>query len=143
MTFVPVEVAFKDAVLSEARSHNNNGQLLTQEIELDEVNTLPLNPVFWGAGTIVAAILNCSSKVVTPIMCVGAHQGNRYGITIETIPQAVIINHEDLIGSNALFAKSANAVINRDKDYISTVLQNKKQMIKVVPIRPDQIVDFF
>jgi hypothetical protein len=76
-------------------------------------------------------------------MCVGAHQGKRYGITIETVPRAVIINHEDLIGSNALFAKNANAIINRDKDYIRTVLQTQKQMIKVVPIRPDQIVDFF
>jgi hypothetical protein len=60
-----------------------------------------------------------------------------YGITIETVPRAVIINQEDLIGSNALFAKSANAVANRDKDYISTVLQTQKQMIKVVLIRPD------
>jgi hypothetical protein len=143
MTFVLVENAFKDAVLSEARSDETNGQLLTQEIVLDEVKTLPINPVFWGAGTIVAAILNCSPKLVTPIMCVGAHQGNRYGITIETVPWPVIINHEDLIGSNALFAKSANAVVNRDKDYIRTVLQTQKQMIKVVPIRPDQIVDFF
>jgi hypothetical protein len=98
--------------------------------------------VFWGAGTIVVAILNCSPKLVTPIMCVGAHQGNRYGITIETVPQAVIINHEDLIGSNALFAKNANTIVNRDKDYVRTVLQTQKQMIKVVPIRPDQIVDF-
>jgi hypothetical protein len=29
MTFVPVENAFKDAVLSEARSNEINGQLLT------------------------------------------------------------------------------------------------------------------
>jgi hypothetical protein len=76
-------------------------------------------------------------------MCVGAHQGNRYSITIETVPRAVIINHEDLIGSNALFAKNANTIVNRDKDYVRTVLQTQKQMIKVVPIRPDQIVDFF
>jgi hypothetical protein len=76
-------------------------------------------------------------------MCVGAHQGNRYGIMIETVSRAVIINHEDLIGSNALSAKSAKAVVNRDKDYIRTVLQTQKQMIKVVLIRPDQIVDFF
>jgi hypothetical protein len=75
-------------------------------------------------------------------MCVGAHQGNWYGIPIKTVPRAVIINHEDLIGSNALFAKKANTIVNRDKDYISTVLQTQKQMIKVVPIRPDQIVDF-
>jgi hypothetical protein len=114
MTFVPGEGAFKEAVLSEARSDEKNCQLLTQEILLDDVNTLPLNPVFWGAGSINAAILNCSPKVVTPIMCVGAHQGNRYGITIETVPRAVIINHEDLIGTNALFAKSANSVANRD-----------------------------
>jgi hypothetical protein len=60
MTFVPVENAFKDAVLSEAQSDETNGQLLMKEIELDEVNTLPINSVFWGAGTIVAAILNCS-----------------------------------------------------------------------------------
>jgi hypothetical protein len=46
MTFVPVENAFKDAVLSEAQSEKTNGQLLTQEIELDKVNTLPINPVF-------------------------------------------------------------------------------------------------
>jgi hypothetical protein len=54
MTFVPVENAFKDAVLSEARSDENNGQPLTQEIELDEVNSfhvirnLPLRvtPIF-------------------------------------------------------------------------------------------------
>jgi hypothetical protein len=75
-------------------------------------------------------------------MCVGAYQGNRYGITIESVPWAVVINHGDPIGSKALFAKSANAVVNRDKDYISTVLRTQKQMIKVVPIRPDQIVDF-
>jgi hypothetical protein len=93
--------------------------------------------VFWGAGTIVAAILHCSPKLVTPIMCVGAHQGNRYGITIETVPRAVIINHEDLIGSNA------NTIVNQDKDYVRTVLQTQKQMMRVVPIRPDQIVDFF
>jgi hypothetical protein len=85
MTFVPVENAFKDAVLSEARNDENNGQLLTQELKLDEVNILPINPVFWGAGSIVTAILNCSPKLVTPIMCVGTHQGNRYGITIKTI----------------------------------------------------------
>jgi hypothetical protein len=64
-------------------------------------------------------------------------------ITIKTVPRTVVINHKDLIGSNALFAKSANAVVTRDKDYISTVLQTQKQMIKVVPLRPDQIVDFF
>jgi hypothetical protein len=58
MTFVPVENASKDAVLSEARSDKTNGQLLTQEIELDKVNTLPINPVIWGTGTIMAAILN-------------------------------------------------------------------------------------
>jgi hypothetical protein len=143
MTLVPVENAFKDAVLSEARSDENNGQIFTQEIELDEVNTLPINPVFWGAGTIIAAILNCTPKLVTPIMCVGARKGNRYGITIETVPRVVIINHKDLIGSNALFARSANIVVNQDKDYISTMIQTQKQMIKVVPIRPDQIVHFF
>ena len=141
MTFV--EGAFKDAVLNEARRDENNGQLLKQELQLDEVNNLPINPVFWSAGSIVAAVLNCAPKVVTPIMCVGAYQGNRYGITIETVPRAVIINHEDLIGGNALFAKNANAVANRDKDYILTVLQTQKQMIKVVPIRPDHLEDFF
>jgi hypothetical protein len=119
MTFVPVENAFKDAVLSEARSDETNGQLLTQEIELDEV----LGRWYHA---IVAAILNCSPKLVTPIMCVGAHQGNRYSITIETVPRAVIINHKDLIGSNALFAKNANEIVNRDKDYIRTVLQPQK-----------------
>ena len=141
MTFV--EGAFKDAVLNEARRDENNGLLLKQELQLDAVNNLPINPVFWSAGSIVAAVLNCAPKVVTPIMCVGAYQGNRYGITIETVPRAVIINHEDLIGGNALFAKNANAVANRDKDYILTVLQTQKQMIKVVPIRPDHLEDFF
>jgi hypothetical protein len=143
MTFVSAEGAFREAVLNEAKRDANNGQLLTHELELDEVNHLPVNPVFWGAGSIVAAILNCSPKVVTPIMCVGAHQGNRYGITIETVPKAVIISHEDLIGGNALFAKNVNSVANRGKDYILTVLQTQNQMINVVPIRPDHIEHFF
>jgi hypothetical protein len=143
MTSVPVEGAFEQAVLNEARSNDNNGQLLTQDIELDDVNTLPTSPVFWGAGSIVAAILNCCPKVVTPIMCVGAHQGNRYGITIETEPRAVIINHEDINGGNALFAKNANSTANRDKDYILIVLQIQKEMLKVVPIRLNQISDLF
>ena len=140
MTFT--EGALKEAVLNEARK-DDNGQLITQEITLDAVHNLPVTPVFWSAGSIVATILHCAPKVVTPIMCVGAYQGNRYGITLEHVPRAVIISHEDLITGNAQFAKTANAVANRNKDYITTVLQTQRQMIKVVPLRPDQIGEFF
>lgn len=141
MTFA--EGALKTAVLTEAQKNDTNGQLLTQEIALDAVHHLPETPVFWSAGSMVAAVLNCAPNVVTAIMCVGAHQGNRYGVTIEHIPRAVIINHEDLIGTESLFSKKTNAVTNREKDYIATVLLNKRQMMKVVPIRPEYIKDFF
>jgi hypothetical protein len=117
MTFVPVEGAFKQAILEEARSNDTNGQLLNQDIELDNVDSLPTGPVFWGAGSIVAAILNCCPKVVTPIMCVGTHQGNRYGITIEAEPRAVIINHEDLNAGNVLFAKNTTATRTTSSPY--------------------------
>ena len=85
MTFS--EGAFKNALLNEAtRDEHTTGQLLGHQITLDPVHSLPETPVFWKAGSMVATILNCAPKVVTPIMCVGAHQGNRYGITVEPIP---------------------------------------------------------
>jgi hypothetical protein len=102
-----------------------------------------VTPVFWSTGSIVAAILNCLPKQITPIMCISAYEGNRFGITIETTPKAVIINLDDTVANNALFSKNANLIVNRDKDYISTVLQTQKHMLSVVPLRPDQLEDLF
>jgi len=134
--------ALHQALLHEALEVNN-GQLITQEIVLDPTHNLPITPVFWSTGSIVAAVLNCSPKQVTTILCVGAHQGKRFGVTIEQIPKAVIISHDDLVGSNALFSKNANSVANRDKDYVRTVLQTQRHMMKVVPVRADQFHLFF
>jgi hypothetical protein len=39
--------------------------------------------------------------------------------------------------------KNANSIANRDKDYISTVLQTQKHMLSVVPLRPDQLDKLF
>jgi hypothetical protein len=58
-------------------------------------------------------------------MCISAYKGNRFGITIETTPKAVIINHDDTVANNALFSENANSIVNRDKDYILTVLQTQ------------------
>jgi hypothetical protein len=55
----------------------------------------------------------------------------------------VIIKQEDLIANTVTFAKNAGTVANHNKDYISTVLLTQKQMMKVVPIRPDQVNYFF
>ena len=134
------EGALLAALLRESKQHNN-GQLINQELTLDPVHHLPIAPVFWSTGSIVAGVLHCSPKQVTPILCISAHQGKRFGITIEHPPKPVIISHEDTVGGNALFSKNANSVTNREKDYIRTVLQTQKQMIKVVPIRPDQLQD--
>jgi hypothetical protein len=71
------------------------------------------------------------------------YEGNRFGVTIETTPKAVIINHDDTLANNALFSKNANSITNRDKDYISTVLQTQKHMLSVVPLRPDQLDELF
>jgi hypothetical protein len=91
----------------------------------------------------IAAVLNCLPKQITPILYISAHEGNRFGVTIETTPKAVIINHDDTLANNALFSKNANSIANRDKDYISTVLQTQKNMSSVVPLRPDQLDDLF
>jgi hypothetical protein len=76
-------------------------------------------------------------------MCISAYECNRFGITIETTPKAVIINHNDTVANNALFSKNANSIVNRDNDYISTVLQTQKHMISVVPLRPDQLEELY
>jgi hypothetical protein len=76
-------------------------------------------------------------------MCNSAHEGNRFGVTIETTPKAVIINHDDTLANNALYSKNANSIANRDKDYILTVLQTQKHMLSVVPLRPDQLDELF
>ena len=110
----------KEALVTEVEDYETS-HLLPLDITLDPVNLLPETPVFWSAGSIVAAVLNCAPKVVTPIMCVSAYQGNRYGVTIDQVPRAVIINHDDTISTNSLFSKTANARVNRDKDYINTV----------------------
>ena len=120
-----------------------NGQLITQEIILDPAHNLPVNPVFWSTGSIVETVLNYSPKQVTPILCISAHHGNRFGIAIEQVPEAFVISHKDLIGDNTIFSKNANSVANQDKDYIWTVLQMQKNMIKVVPVRAEQLQDFF
>jgi hypothetical protein len=136
------EGALHEAVLVETQQ-KNNGQLICQDIVLDPAHNLPVTPVFWSTGSIVAAVLNCSPKQITPIMCISAYEGNRSGITIETTPKAVIINHDDTVANNALFLKNSNSIVNRDKDYISTVLQTKKHMLSVVPLCPDQLEELF
>jgi hypothetical protein len=79
-----------------------------QDIELDPTHNLPVTPVFWSTGSIVAAVLNCLLKQITPIMYISAYKGNLFGIIIETTPKAVIINHDDTYENNALFQKNAN-----------------------------------
>jgi hypothetical protein len=134
--------ALSNALLTETQQ-DNNGQLICQDIVLDPTHNLPVTPVFWSTGSIVAAVLNCSPKQITPIMCISAYKGNRFGITIKTTPKAVIINHDDTIANNALFSKNANSIANRDKDYILTVLQTQKHMLSVVLLRPDQLEELF
>jgi hypothetical protein len=41
------------------------------------------------------------------------------------------------------FLKNSNSIANRDKDYISTVLQTKKHMLSVVLLCPDQMDKLF
>jgi hypothetical protein len=136
------EGALREALLTKTQ-RENNVQLICQDIVLDPTHNLPMTPVFWSTGSIVAAILNCSPKQITPIMCISAHEGNRFGVRIETAPKAVIINHDDTLANNALFKKNANSIANRDKDYISTVLQTQKHMLSIVPLRPDQLDELF
>ena len=140
MTFI--EGTLLEAILTESK-RENNGQLIHQEIELDPIQNLPITPVFWSTGSIVAAILNCAPKQITAIMCISAYEGKRFGITIEKVPKAVIISQEDTVASNALFSKTTNSVANREKDYVLTVLQTQKHMLSVVPIRPDQVEELF
>jgi hypothetical protein len=102
-----------------------------------------VTPVFWSTGNIVAAVLNCLPRQIAPIICISAYKGNRFGITIETTPKAVIINHDNTAANNALFSRNANSIVNRDKDYISTVLQTQKHMLSVVLLCPDQLEDLF
>jgi hypothetical protein len=92
------EGALLEAILNEAQ-RDNNGQLITQEIILDPAHNLPVMPVFWSTGSIVAAVLKYSPKQVTPIMCINAHQGNRFGITIEQVPKAIVITKAVVIKS--------------------------------------------
>jgi hypothetical protein len=136
------EGALREAILTETQQENI-GQLICQDIVLDPTHNLPVTPVFWSTGSIVAAVLNCSPKQITPIMCISAYKGNRFGITIKTTPKAVIINHDDTVSNNVLFSKNANSIVNRDKDYISTVLQTQKHMLSVVPFCPDQLEELF
>jgi hypothetical protein len=102
-----------------------------------------MTPVFWSTGSIVAVVLNCSPKQITPIMGISAYEGNRFKVTIETTPKAVIINHDNTLANNALFSKNANLIANRDKNYISTVLQTQKHMLSAAPLRPDQLEELF
>jgi hypothetical protein len=76
-------------------------------------------------------------------MCISAYEGKQFGITIETTPKAVIINYDDTVANNALFSQNANSIVNRDKDYILTVLQTQKHMLSVVPLRLDQLEELF
>jgi hypothetical protein len=133
------EGALLEALLTETQ-RENNGQLICQDIVLDPTHNLPVTPVFWSTGSIAATVLNCSPKQITPIMCISAHEGKRFGVTIETTPiKAVIINHDNTLVNNALSSKNANSIANRDKDYISAVLQTQKHMLSVVPLRPNQL----
>jgi hypothetical protein len=136
------EGALREALLTETQQENN-GQLICQDILLDPTHNLPVTPVFWSTGGIVGAVLNCLPKQITPIMCISAYEGNRFGVTIETTPKAVIINHDDTLANNALFPKNANSIVNRDNDYISTVLQTQKHMLSVVLLHPDQLEELF
>jgi hypothetical protein len=76
-------------------------------------------------------------------MCISAYEGKRFGITIETTPTAVVINHDNTVANNALFSKNINSIVNRDKDYSLTILQTHKHMLSVVPVRPDQLEELF
>jgi hypothetical protein len=76
-------------------------------------------------------------------MCISAQEGSQFGVTIETNPKTVIINHDDTLANNALFSRNANSIANRDKDYISTVLLTQKHMLSVLPLRPDQLGELF
>jgi hypothetical protein len=136
------EGALREAVLTETQQDNKR-QLIHQNIVQDPTQNLPLTPVFWSKGSIVAAALYCLPKQITPIMCISAYEGNRFGITIETTPKAVVTNHDDTVANNALFSKNANSIVNRDKDYISTVLQTQKHMLSVVLLHPDQLEELF
>ena len=141
MTFT--EGALKEALITEVEEYEENGHLLTLDIALDPINQLLETPVFWSAGSIVAAVLNCAPKVVTPIMCVSAYQGNRYGVTIDQVPRAVIIDHDDTISTDSLFSKTTSARVNRNKDYINTVNLTRRHMLKVIPIKPEYLPEFF
>jgi hypothetical protein len=77
------EGALREALLTETQ-RENNGQLICQDIALYPTHNLPMIPVFWSTCSIVAAVLNCLPKQITPIMCISAHKGNRFGVTIET-----------------------------------------------------------
>jgi hypothetical protein len=136
------EGALLEAVLTETQ-RDNNGQLICQEIVLDPTHNLPVTPVFWSTSSIVAAVLNCLPKQITPIMCISAYEGKRFKLTIETTLKAAVIIHDDTVTNNALFSKNANLIVNQDKDYILTILQTQKHMLSVVPLRPDQLEELF
>jgi hypothetical protein len=133
------EGALVSSIVDEAGKDELTNQLMAQELELDEDNNVPTNPIFWSAGSIVVTVLNCAQKVITPVLCISSHLGNRFGLTLGANPRAVINKQEDLIPNAVTFAKNAGTVANHNKDYISTVLLTQKQMMKVVPIRPDQV----
>jgi hypothetical protein len=105
------EGALREALLTETQ-RDNNGQLICLDLLLDPTHNLPVPLVFWSTGSIVAAVLNCSPKQITPIRCISAHEGNRFGVTIKTTPKAVIINHDDTLANNALFWKNGNSITN-------------------------------
>jgi hypothetical protein len=105
------EGALREALLTETQGENN-GQLICLDFLLDPNHNLPVTPVFWSTGSIGAAVLNCSPKQITPIMCISAHEGNQFGVTIETTPRAVIINHDDTLAHNAIFSKNAISIAN-------------------------------
>jgi hypothetical protein len=68
------EGALLEAVLTKTQ-RDNNGQPICQEIVLDPTHNLLVTPVFWSTGSMVAAVLNCSPKQITSIMCIRAYEG--------------------------------------------------------------------
>jgi hypothetical protein len=138
-----IEEALVKAVIAEAKKDPPACQLLEQNLTLDTDHNVPPSPLFWSAGSIVAAVLNCAQKVVTPILCIGAYQGNRFGVTLEAVPRAIIVTQDDVTPKEVKLAKNAGTLANRTKDYIASILRTTKQMMNVVPLRPDQVPLFF
>jgi hypothetical protein len=140
------ERGLQSAVLNEAKpaqDANSGSQPITNALTFDRINHRPEHPIFWGIGTLAVGVLHTNPKVVTPILCVGAHQSHQFGATIAACPQAVVFNANDLVASEVRFAKDTNSRANKDLDYISSVLIHKQPMMKLIPIQAEYITDLF